>query len=288
MAQYPALNMVDRLVKLRAVITIRWVRMFTKLGRPLLVLLLVACSAAGTPPTAEETPVAPTPKPPSLRDRNATCASFLAAEPAGRSGYAEVALKKFRNELRPGITSALVSAVLTACESQPATSLQSVVDGAIEADDRFQAPDPTRTPAPTPDPTPSPVPTPEPTPTPAPTPISYEQLGDRDWALLVKAPDNYFGNAYVVWACVTQFDAATGEDTFRAQASYANQTYWHSDGDNVLFTGTVADFSNVVEGDLVSMNTVSLGSFSYDTQVGGNTTVPWFKVDGTTLQGRCD
>jgi hypothetical protein len=53
----------------------------------------------------------------------------------------------------------------------------------------------------------------------------------------VKAPDKYTGGHYVVWACVTQFDAATGSDSFRGQASYKKLTYWYSDGDNALFNG---------------------------------------------------
>jgi hypothetical protein len=124
-------------------------------------------------------------------------------------------------------------------------------------------------------------------PTPVPTPISYGELSQRDWQLLVKAPDDYIGNAYVVWGCVTQFDAATGPDTFRAEASYTNTSYWFTDGDNTLFTGDEALLKDVVRDDVVLMKVVSLGSFSYDTQAGGNTTVPMFEVNEITVQGSC-
>ena len=35
------------------------------------------------------------------------------------------------------------------------------------------------------------------------------------------------------------------------------------------------------------MNVVVLGSYSYDTQVGGNTTVPQFQVNKITRKGSC-
>jgi hypothetical protein len=132
-----------------------------------------------------------------------------------------------------------------------------------------------------------PTPTPSPTPTPAPTPKVYAKLTARSWALLVKDPDKYLGNAYQVWGCISQFDAATGNDSFRAQASYAKQAYWYSDGDNALFTGDADHLADFVADDVVRMNVVSLGSFSYDTQIGGSTTVPLFLVDAISRQGSC-
>lgn len=126
-----------------------------------------------------------------------------------------------------------------------------------------------------------------PAPTPVPAPLTYEQLEDRDWDLLVKTPDAYIGNGYVVWACIFQFDAATGDEAFLAFASNTVRDYWSSEGDNSRFTGDAGPLAAFVEDDLVSMNVVSLGSYSYDTQRGGNTTVPMFQVDQIALQGSC-
>ena len=67
------------------------------------------------------------------------------------------------------------------------------------------------TPAPTPVPTPTPAPTPAPTPPPAP---SYAKLSDRQWALIVKSPDDYVGKRFELWTCIWQFDAATGPEAF--------------------------------------------------------------------------
>jgi hypothetical protein len=149
-------------------------------------------------------------------------------------------------------------------------------------------PEPTPTPTPDPTPTPTPDPTPAPTPDPTPKPVEYKKLSNRSWQKLVKAPDKYIGRTYQVWACITQFDAATGEDTFRGEASNKKRTYWFLDGDNALFTGSEAQLAEFVQDDVVAMRVTTLGSFSYDTQIGGNTTVPWFSVDRISRKGSCD
>ncbi len=121
-----------------------------------------------------------------------------------------------------------------------------------------------------------------------PEPRSFKALSKRNWQKLVKAPDNYMGGGYKVWACITQFDAATGADTFRGDASYHKLSDWYL-GDNALFTGYEEDLADFVQGDIVSMNVASLGSFSYDTQIGGNTTVPLFFVYKIKrLKGNCE
>lgn len=149
-------------------------------------------------------------------------------------------------------------------------------------------PEPTPDPTPEPTPTPTPVPTPKPTPTPTPKPIEYAKLNARGWSQLVKAPDNYLGNGYQIWGCISQFDAATGDDAFLAQTSYAKQEYWYTDGDNVFFYGNADKLAEFVEDDVVFMKVVSLGSFSYDTQAGGNTTVPLFEIKQISLKGSCE
>jgi len=169
----------------------------------------------------------------------------------------------------------------------PSAAIAAAVAAALASERAAVAARQTPTPTPTPIPTPSPTPSPTPKPTPTPTPLSYVELSARDWALLVKAPDTYIGKAYVVWGCIAQFDAATGLDTFRAQTSFAKQTYWYSDGNNALFNGDKALLAPFVKGDVVSLNVVVLGSYSYGTQSGGNTTVPNFRVVTITNKGSC-
>lgn len=139
----------------------------------------------------------------------------------------------------------------------------------------------------TPDPTPTPEPTATPKPTPKPTPVEYKKLSDRSWRLVVKSPDDYIGHAYQVWACIWQFDAATGPEGFLANAANERLEYWFSDGENASFIGDESVMSDFVEGDIVQMNVIVTGSYSYDTQAGGNTTVPSFMIEKITRKGDC-
>ena len=156
-------------------------------------------------------------------------------------------------------------------------------------------PDASPTASPVPDPTAAlDTPTPEPTtttpePAPAATPKpEYKKLSARNWDKLVKNPDAYLGKTYQVWACISQFDSATGPDTFRAEAANKKQEYWYLDSDNAMFTGDADRLADFVKDDVVLMNVTSLGSFSYDTQIGGNTTVPLFSIEKISHKGSCE
>lgn len=146
----------------------------------------------------------------------------------------------------------------------------------------------TATPAPE---TPTPEATTE-TPTPEATteasiavPTHFAKLTPRSWALIVKNPDAYIGKAYVVYGVVVQFDSATGTDTFRAMVSDRNRTYWYTDGKNTVLTGDADALSSIVEDDEFRANVVVTGSLSYDTQSGGNTTVPQLQVISIKVTG---
>ena len=121
-----------------------------------------------------------------------------------------------------------------------------------------------------------------------PAPVAYKTLAARNWKLLVKSPDRYAGKGYVIWACISQFDAATGEDMFRGDSSYKNLKgdFWLY-GENSAFTGDATRLADFVEDDVVVMNVISTGSYGYDTQAGGNTTVPSFEVKKITRKGSC-
>ena len=156
---------------------------------------------------------------------------------------------------------------------------------------------PSTTPSPTPQPAtptpgltpePTPDPTPEPTPEPTIKPVSYTKLSSRAWSKLIKAPDDYLGRGYYVWACITQFDAATGTDTFRGDASYKKLEYWSLYGENSFFLGTESQLEDFVTDDIVYMKVTSLGSYTYDTSIGGSLTVPMFSVDSISRKGSCE
>ena len=92
---------------------------------------------------------------------------------------------------------------------------------------------------------------------------------------MVKKPDAFIGKRFIIYGEVTQFDAATGEDAFLADTAHKNTTeYGYFDGENTMLTGDASDLSDVVENDVFKATVTVLGSHSYDTQIGGNTTVP--------------
>jgi len=110
-------------------------------------------------------------------------------------------------------------------------------------------------------------------------PASYNTIGARDYALLVKDPDAHIGEKYVVYGYVTQFDSATGTDSFRASTGASRQPDWYDyDQNTVVTAANAADIANVVNDDLVTLYVEVMGALSYDTQIGGNTTVPNLKV----------
>ncbi|MFJ5694783.1 hypothetical protein ACIP9X_13125 [Arthrobacter sp. NPDC093125] len=110
----------------------------------------------------------------------------------------------------------------------------------------------------------------------------------RDLSLVAKNPDAYLGQTMVVYANITQFDAATGKCTFRANIAHTVMAQSYEYEHNSIFTGGDGDsncpaLADFVTDDQVRITATSMGSFSYDTQIGGNTTVPMFKVENITL-----
>lgn len=112
---------------------------------------------------------------------------------------------------------------------------------------------------------------------------SYAETTDRDLALLAKNPDSSAGSSLIVYGYVTQFDAATGPCNFRADVSAGiKEVSYEYEYNSILGTADDSDcpiLDAVVQGDAVKIWVTSLGSYSYDTQVGGSTTVPSFRVD---------
>jgi nucleoid-associated protein YgaU len=172
----------------------------------------------------------------------------------------------------------------------------------VEASGTAEAPDPgpvVDTPAADPvepvPPAPAPVetaPPAAPAPDPAPVPKvkpSYKQLSSRGFQKLVKNPDHYAGKTYTIFGAVTQFDSATGTDTFRADIGPAKKSvdyFGYSDYDqNSFLNGTTRMLKDVVEDDLFRAHVVVVGSYSYETTMGGNITVPEFDVVSISVYG---
>lgn len=120
---------------------------------------------------------------------------------------------------------------------------------------------------------------------------SYKELSSRNFKRLAKDPDSYIGETYVIYGEITQFDAATGTDTFRADTGpkKLRVSYGYVDYDqNSMLNGDEGILDKLVEGDCFKAKVTVLGSFSYDTQIGGSTTVPLFQVDSISVYDSTD
>jgi hypothetical protein len=119
-------------------------------------------------------------------------------------------------------------------------------------------------------------------------PRTYSALSSRTFQKLMKDPDAFKGNKVVLYGEVTQFDAATGEAVFLANSGHKKDlardgytTYEH----NTMYEGDASRLRDVVEKDLFKAYVEVLGSESYDTQIGGNTTVPKFRIERIAVYG---
>lgn len=111
-------------------------------------------------------------------------------------------------------------------------------------------------------------------------PSTYAEVGQRDWALVVKDPDSHAGERYVIYGNISQFDSATGPDAFLATTDGIRQSEWYEFEHNTLVSAADASIlADVVESDIVKMHVEVMSSFSYETQIGGNTTVPLVAVN---------
>jgi len=109
---------------------------------------------------------------------------------------------------------------------------------------------------------------------------TYASISAREFALLAKNPDAWAGKKVVVYGVITQFDAATGPTTFRADIGSAPETSRYDYDQNTLVTAHDANMvANIVENDVVTMYAEVQGSVTYDTQIGGKTTVPSLLVN---------
>ena len=116
-------------------------------------------------------------------------------------------------------------------------------------------------------------------------PKSYKSISHRKWAQVAKDPDSYVGKKYVLYGYVTQFDSATGNDSFLVSTDAKPHTWYDYDINTIATTEKPKRFRKVVEDDLVKMWVQVGGSISYDTQVGGNTTVPSVVVNIIKVTG---
>lgn len=109
-----------------------------------------------------------------------------------------------------------------------------------------------------------------------------KEVTKRQLAQIVKNPDSHVDENVIIYARITQFDSGTGPCVFRADVSQAlvgKYDYEHNSmfaaGDGVSDCKELDDF---IADDLVKITATVTGSLTYDTTIGGSTTVPMFKV----------
>jgi hypothetical protein len=113
----------------------------------------------------------------------------------------------------------------------------------------------------------------------------HREVSARDWQLIAKSPDSHIGERVTVYGYVFQFDSATGPDRFLAHADGVRHRRSYEYDTNTAFAGSAAMFENVVEKDVFRAEVTVLGSYSYNTQIGGSTTVPRLQVDKIEVIG---
>lgn len=129
---------------------------------------------------------------------------------------------------------------------------------------------------------------PSPSPTEAPDLSTYEELDERTLAQIVKAPDDHLGRQVIVYGAITQLDAATGKCFVRISIADAPQDAWYDyEHNSVGFAGDGESDCPVLD-PFVADDEVKLwitigGSISYETQIGGSTTVPAYLIDDVEL-----
>lgn len=160
--------------------------------------------------------------------------------------------------------------------SQPTSAGAPPVESEEPADEPSEEPEPVVTPTEEPPPPPPAAPQ-------KPASSSFKEISERNFALLAKNPDAHKGENYLIYGVVTQLDSATGKCAMLVSTAAKKQSMSFDYEQNSLAVSGDAEsncplFDSVVEDDHVKLAVTVQGSFSYDTQIGGNTMVPLFQV----------
>lgn len=109
-----------------------------------------------------------------------------------------------------------------------------------------------------------------------------KKISKRALAQIVKKPDSNIDKNVIIYAKVTQFDSATGPCIFRADVAHAHVGKYDYEHNSMFTAGDgLSDcdiLDDVLADDIIQVTATVTGSLSYDTQIGGSTTVPKFEV----------
>ncbi|MEV0889977.1 DUF4190 domain-containing protein [Promicromonospora sp. NPDC050262] len=113
---------------------------------------------------------------------------------------------------------------------------------------------------------------------PTPAPEEFVRLDAAQWESIAKNPDEAQGRAVVVFAEVMQFDGSTGPDRFLAGAGVDQPGSAYELETQSVFVAEEALLDGVEAGDVLKIHAVVDGSFTYENQIGGASTVPALTV----------
>ncbi len=118
-----------------------------------------------------------------------------------------------------------------------------------------------------------------------PPPVPHRAISARDWQIIAKDPDAHQGERVIIHGTVTQFDAATGTSTFRASVDGVQHRQTYEYPTNTVVRGSPGQLQDIVVDDTFTAEVTVTGSLTYDTSIGGRTTVPTLSVDTITRTG---
>lgn len=117
---------------------------------------------------------------------------------------------------------------------------------------------------------------------------TYAKISDRSWALIAKNPDRNAGKAIIVYGIVRQADSLTGPTNIRADISGTKKADSYGYSTNTILSGTEAQLGDIVQGDVFQAKVIVTGTYSYETQMGGKTTVPTLDITSIKIIGHND
>ena len=122
-------------------------------------------------------------------------------------------------------------------------------------------------------------------------PQPARKISEREWQLIAKDPGSHTGERVIVYGQVTQFDASTGTEGFRANVDGVEHKpkYGLADYDtNTILGGDEELLRQVVQDDLFKADVTILGAYTYETKLGGQLTVPRLQITKVDVIGHID
>ncbi len=123
-------------------------------------------------------------------------------------------------------------------------------------------------------------------PLPVTPPAPARAISTREWQQIAKNPDAHVGESVIVFGHVTQFDATTGTQTFRASVDGVSHRQSYEYETNTILGGGQNTLKDLVQGDLFRAEVVVRGSYTYTTTMGGSMTAPLLSVTAVRATGQ--